>query len=465
MLTMTIGGTAVSAASSFDVEDPATGEVIGQAPECTLEQLDAAVTAATAAFPAWARDESFRREVLHRAGAVIEANAREIGELITAEQGKPLAKAVLEARGAAKWFAYHADLEIPIDVIRDDPRCLVEVVRRPIGPVAAVTAWNYPVTQIGWKVPPALLAGNTVVLKPSPFTPLSTLRVGELLNEVLPPGVCNVVSGTDAIAPALTGHAAIRKVTFTGSAPTGRRIAHAVADDFKRMTLEMGGNDGAIVLDDIDVGAMAERIFWGAFENSGQICAAIKRLYVPERMLGEMVDALASIADGLVVGPGADPATDLGPISTRPQLERVSELVDEAIAAGARVATREVSEGRNGNLYPPTVLTRAGPGMRIVDEEQFGPVLPVLPYRDLDEAIAQVNATTYGLGGSVWGSDPNRADLVARRLDCGTVWVNAHAFLAPWQPFGGVKWSSVGVENGPWGLSEYSDLQVVHRAR
>jgi acyl-CoA reductase-like NAD-dependent aldehyde dehydrogenase len=464
-LTMTIGGEAASAASTFDVVNPATGAPFASAPDCTRDQLDAAFDAATRAFATWRRDDDARRQALGAAAEALAAAAEDIAPILTAEQGKPLSEAVLEIQGAAAWLGYYAELELPREVIQDDDAAFVEVIRKPIGPVAAITPWNFPLVLATWKIGPALRAGNTMVLKPSPFTPLSSLKLGELLRNVLPAGVLNVVTGGNDLGAWMTAHPAARKIGFTGSIATGKKVAAAAAPDLKRVTLELGGNDAAIVLDDADPAAVAAGLFWGAFYNSGQVCCAIKRVYAPERMYDEIVEALADQARAVKMGDGATEGTQLGPINNRPQFDRVSELVGDAIAGGARAAAGGKPTGGDGYFFEPTIVADISDGARIVDEEQFGPALPVIAYRDLDDAIDRANATNYGLSGSVWGADAERAAEVAEQLDCGTAWVNTHLVNAPHQPFGGFKWSGIGVENGPWGLYAYTELQVIHRSK
>jgi acyl-CoA reductase-like NAD-dependent aldehyde dehydrogenase len=463
--TMTIGGAAVAGTKSFGVANPATNAVFAQAPECSQEELEAAMSAAETAFPAWRADETARREALSAAAKVVKEAAAELAAEITAEQGKPLREAGYEAMAGESWLSYYAKLELPREVIQDDKRALVEVVTRPLGVVAAITPWNFPVSSACMKIAPALAAGNTVVLKPSPFTPLATLRLGELLRPIFPPGVLNVVSGDDALGARMTGHSAVRKITFTGSVATGKKVAAAAVPDLKRITLELGGNDPAIVLDDADVAAVADGIFWSSFANSGQICSAIKRVYVPRALHGALVDALADRARSVKVGDGTQKGTQLGPITTRPQFERVRELVGDALAKGARAAAGGAPLEGAGNFFAPTVLSEIEDGTRIVDEEQFGPALPVIAYRDLEQAVAAANGTHFGLDASVWSADPERAANVARRLECGTVWINTHLMQGPAQPFGGAKWSGIGVENGPWGLAGFYQLQTVYRRR
>jgi acyl-CoA reductase-like NAD-dependent aldehyde dehydrogenase len=316
-----------------------------------------------------------------------------------------------------------------------------------------------------WKIAPALRAGNTVVIKPSPYTPLTTLKMGEILRDALPPGVLNVVTGGDQLGGMMTGHPVPRKISFTGSIETGKRVAASAAPDLKRVTLELGGNDAAIVLDDVDPSQVADKIFAGAFANNGQVCSAIKRLYVPEKLRGELVDALAEKARSAKVGDGAADGTQLGPINNKPQYERVSELVAAALSGGARAAAGGKPVEGPGYFFEPTILDNIDDGARIVDEEQFGPALPVITYRDVDDALRRANSTNFGLSGSVWSADPDRAATVASELECGTAWVNTHLALAPSQPFAGAKWSGIGVENGPWGLLGFTEIQVLFRAK
>ncbi len=464
-VSMTIGGERVDAPSTFGVVNPATGEIHAEAPDCSKEQLDQAFDAAAKAFVDWRRDEGARREALKAASAALGAAGDRIGPILTAEQGKPIAAAQMEAMAGGYWLRYFAKLEMPREVIQDDDAAYAEVVRRPMGVVAAITPWNFPIVLASWKIGPALLAGNTMVLKPSPFTPRSTLLMGEILNEVLPPGVLNVVSGGDELGQWMTAHPTPRKVSFTGSVATGKHVNASAAPDLKRVTLELGGNDPAILLDDVDPGDIAEKLYAGAFDNCGQVCSAIKRVYVPEALHDDVVDALSARVAAAKVGDGMDPESDLGPVQNLPQYERVSELVAEAIDGGASAATGGAPIDGPGYFFQPTVLTGAAEGTRIVDEEQFGPALPVIPYRDIDDVVDRANATTYGLSGSVWSPDVERAGAVAERLECGTAWVNAHVALGPHQPFGGFKWSGLGVENGPWGLAGFTELQVQYRAK
>ena len=462
---MTIDGELVSTEGTFDVVNPATGAPETQAPDCTAQQLDAAMESAAKAYRGWRADEAARRDALRKAADVLMASANDIAPILTQEQGKPLGEATFEVYGAAMWLQYYAGLELPRQVLQDDESAFVEVIHRPLGVVAAITPWNFPLVLASWKIAPALVAGNTMVLKPSPFTPRSTLKLGEILRGVLPPGVLNVVSGQDPLGATMTGHPVPRKISFTGSVATGKKVAAAAAPDLKRVTLELGGNDPAIVLDDVDVDAMVDKLFWGAFQNNGQVCSAIKRVYVPESLHDRIVDGLAERARSVKVGAGTEADVRLGPINNRPQFERVSELVSDALSGGAvAVAGGKPMDG-DGFFFEPTILTNLTDGVRIVDEEQFGPALPVITYRDIDEVVERANSTHFGLSGSVWGTDAERASRVAARLECGTAWINTHLALSPQQPFGGAKWSGIGVENGTWGLLSFCEPQVIHNAR
>ncbi|WP_338179940.1 aldehyde dehydrogenase family protein [Jatrophihabitans sp.] len=462
---MTIDGKSVAHIDDFDVINPSTGEAFAQAPDCDADQLDAAFDAAARAYGDWRTDLALRRETLNAAADAIVANAESLAQVLTLEQGRPVNQSVIELHASAAWFRYFAALDLPAEVIQDDATTYAEVTRKPIGVVAAITPWNFPLLLASWKLAPALLAGNTVVLKPSPYTPLATLALGAALRGVLPPGVLNVVSGRDPLGASMTEHPVPRKISFTGSIATGKRVAAAAAGDLKRVTLELGGNDPAILLDDIDPAAITEKLFQSAFGNNGQICSAIKRVYVHESRYDEVVEALTERVRAAVVGDGFLDGVELGPIQNAPQYERVSQLVASAISDGATATTGGRPMDRPGYFFEPTVLVGAADGTAIVDEEQFGPALPLIPFSRVEDVVAQANATNFGLGASVWGADTDRATSVATQLDSGSVWVNTHMAVAPNLPFGGAKWSGIGVENGPWGYAAFTELQLVLRAR
>lgn len=449
----------------LDIVNPATGEPFAQVACCSRNELDAAFTLAAEAFPDWAADEPARRRAMRRTAGAVEAATESIAPVLTREQGKPLAQAQGEVATVAAWLRWYAELDAAPRTIRDDNGARVEAALRPLGVVAAISAWNYPLLIAAMKLAPALRAGDTVVLKPSPYTPLATRLLFDELARVLPDGVAQVVTGGNELGAWMTAHPTPRKISFTGSTETGKRVAATAASDLKRVTLELGGNDAAIVLDDADPAAIADLILTGAFRNSGQICTAIKRVYVAGALHDELVEALATRARAVRVGDGMDPDTEMGPVNNRRQLERVAMLVDDALARGGTAVAGGARLDRTGFFYAPTVVTGVAEGVPLVDEEQFGPALPVMPYRDVDEAVARANATRFGLCGSVWSSDPERASAVAARLECGTAWVNTHLAVAPGQPFGGWKWSGIGIENGLEGLASFSELQTSHLAR
>ncbi|MGV0715529.1 aldehyde dehydrogenase family protein [Mycolicibacterium sp. XJ662] len=462
MPAQTINGVAAHTFDEFVVVNPATGAPFTTAPEATQDQVDQAFQAAADAFAAWRTDEEFRRAKLMEASAAIEANSEELARILIEESGKTAAFAGFEVPVAAGWLAYYANLDLPRELLRDDETARVEVIRRPVGVVGAITPWNMPIGLAFFKIAPALRAGNTMVLKPSPFTPLSTLRFGEILRDILPPGVLNIVTGGDQVGRWIAEHPLAQKISFTGSVEAGRSVNTSAAPDFKRVTLELGGNDAAVLLDDVDVAEIAPGLFWSAFFNNGQACALIKRVYVPRRIYGDVVEALAAVANATAVGDPTDSTTQLGPLSTLPQIERVIGLVDKALSDGAKAAAGGRRIDRPGYFMEPTIIADIADGSPLVDEEQFGPALPIIAYDEVDHAVGLANQTNFGLGASVWTADPTRGAHVAAMLEAGTTWVNTHASLGPTTPFGGLKHSGLGVENGPWGLYAYTELQVVH---
>lgn len=460
---LVIDGRPVVATPAMPVENPATEKHFAQASTCSAELLDDAVTAAARAFPGWrGLDASERAERLRRCGVALGEQIEQVARLLTAEQGKPLSRARAEVALSARWFADVAALRLDTEVLVDDAVDRIVLERVPIGVVAAVTPSNYPIILAACKVAPALLAGNTVVLKPSPDTPLSSLAAFSAMQAALPPGVLNVVCGDAELGRLLVAHPRVRKVSFTGSVPTGRAIAAAAGQDLRRTTLELGGNDPAVVLADADVEAVAAGIFGCAFDNAGQFCAAVKRVYVPRALCEPLTEALCDLASRVRVGDGADPDTDMGPLTTGRQLDRVAALVEQARHRGARVRTGGAPLDRIGHFYPPTIVTDLAAGSELETEEQFGPALPVISYDSLDEAVRRANDTSYGLGASVWGTDGRAVQAAARGLQAGTVWLNRHGDLRHDVPFGGIRSSGIGVEYGYWGLLEYTQVRVLN---
>jgi acyl-CoA reductase-like NAD-dependent aldehyde dehydrogenase len=459
---MTIDGKAVAGEGTFDVVDPALGTVTAQAPQCGPDQLDAAVRAAARAQRDWRTDEDGRRKAMLALADAIVAAAGQLTATLSRETGKPLPVAGAEPGICATWLQYYAGLQIPRDLLQDDENVRIERAWRPLGVVAAITPWNFPLGLGMWKIAPALLAGNTVVLKPSPFTPLATLLLGEIAQSVLPPGVLSVVTGGDQLGADLVAHPVPRKVSFTGSVASGKHVAVSAAADLKRVTLELGGNDAAILLPDADLASAVPVLLGTAFFNTGQACALPKRIFAADDRYEEVVQAFAAAAASIAVGPPSDPGAQLGPLSTRPQFERVKGLTEDAVRRGARVAAGGHPGAGPGFFFEPTILADLDDSAPVVAEEQFGPVLPILRYASVDEAVERANDTMYGLCGSAWGADEERASAVAERLECGTTFVNTHAELPPSIPFGGSKWSGLGYENGTEGLLAFTESQVVH---
>jgi len=350
-----------------------------------------------------------------------------------------------------------AEFSLPVEVIQDDAQARIEVRRKPLGVVGSITPWNWPLMIAIWHVIPALRTGNTVVIKPSSLTPLTTIRFAELSNEVLSPGVLNIVTAECGIGSAVASHPDIAKMVFTCSTPIGKNIMQSACGNLKRLTLELGGNDAGIVLPDVSVEEIVPKIFAAAFNNNGQTCVALKRLYVHE----DIHAALTKVATGVSTGNGLEKGVDLGPLQNKDQLDLVVALAEDTRKAGGRFLCGGIKPGGIGYFYPVTLVADVNDGMRLADEEQFGPILPISKYSDIDEAIRRANNSPFGLGGSVWAKDIEKAKILAMRLECGSAWVNTHADIQPNAPFGGMKESGFGVEFAREGLAEYTSIQTV----
>ncbi len=460
-----IGGRLVDGDLTMDVVNPASEQVVSACPRASKAQLDQAVAAAKAAFPAWSKTPMPERKALiGKIADIIQANATELARLLTQEQGKPLQDATGEIYGAAAFFRYFTMLDLPMKVLQDDGAKKVEAHRRSLGVIAAITPWNFPLLLMAFKVPAALLAGNTIVLKPAATTPLTTLRFGELIKDILPAGVLNVIADANDLGGALTAHPDVRKVSFTGSTATGKKVMAGAADALKRITLELGGNDAAIVLGDVDPKVTAGKLFAGAFQNNGQVCIAVKRVYAHESVYDAICAELALLADAAVIGDGLEQGTQIGPLQNKMQYDKVREILEDARKHGNIIAGGVAPE-RDGYFIRPTIVRDITDGTRLVDEEQFGPVLPVIKFADAEDALTRANNTPYGLGGSIWSNDIDSAYALAERMDSGTVWINHHADITPNIPFGGAKQSGLGVELGEEGLNEFTQLQVINIAR
>jgi acyl-CoA reductase-like NAD-dependent aldehyde dehydrogenase len=460
-----IAGKPVAGASTFNVMNPATEEVLAACPRANLAQLNEAVAAAKAAFPTWAATPlKGRSRLLLELADALGGRSDDLARLLTQEQGKPLLAAREEIGETIDTLRIFAAMDLPLKVLEETDSARIVQQRTPLGVVAAITPWNFPIVLLAIKLAPALLAGNTVVIKPAATTPLTTLRVGEICARIFPAGVVNVIADMNDLGDALTSHPHVAKVTFTGSTATGRKVMASVAGTLKRLTLELGGNDAAIVLDDVDPRAIAPKLFQAAMVNSGQVCLAAKRVYVPDSLYDAVCAELAKLAESAVVGNGLDAGTQFGPVQNKMQFDKVQGFIAEARERGKVIAGGTPVEGR-GYFIRPTIVRDIADDARLVREEQFGPVLPVLRYSDLDEVIARANSTEYGLGASVWSADPERAYEVALRIDAGTVWVNKHLDLPPNIPFGGAKQSGLGTEMGQEGLEEFTQAKIINIAK
>jgi acyl-CoA reductase-like NAD-dependent aldehyde dehydrogenase len=457
-----IGGELIDTQARRAVVNPVDETIAAQVPDADTATMNAAIAAAARAYQSW-RVSSYtqRREVVLAMSKAVTDHGEELAKLLVLETGRPMGVAQFEVGLAKQFLDYYAEQQLEVEVMGEDAARRVELHRKPLGVVAAIVPWNAPLYLAANKIAPALMAGNTIVVKPAPTTPLTTLRFGELIAKLVPPGVVNIVTGSNEVSAHLVGHRDITKVAFTGSTHTGRAIMAASAPSLKRLTLELGGNDAAIVLSDANVKAIAPALFGLAFFNSGQVCAVIKRLYVHDSIYDAVCDEIAALARDAMVGDGSDPATQFGPIQNRAQYEKVLGFLDDARAHGKIIAGGERRQGP-GFFVPLTVVRDIADGTSTVDDEPFGPILPIIRYSNVDDAVARANRSPYGLGASVWSSDSERAAAVARRLESGTVWVNQHCALDPAVPFPAHKQSGLGVEGGREGLFAYTALQVVN---
>lgn len=456
---------AITVADGREVHNPATGELIGRVPVQSIADVDAAIDRAEAAQPAWAAlSDEERVDYLNKIADAIEANAEALAEILSREQGKPLngPNARFEVGGCVAWTRVPAGTPLPVEVVVDDGETYAEMHYRPLGVVGAITPWNWPMMIAIWQIIPSLRMGNTVVQKPSEYTTLSGLALNHVINSVLPAGVLETVSGAGDLGGHLVQSEKIAKIMFTGSTRTGKKIIEASSGNVKRLTLELGGNDAGIVLDDVDPKAIAEGLFWGAFINTGQTCAALKRLYVPDSIYDDVVNELSAFAAQMPMGVGLEEQNVLGPLQNEMQFNVVDRLVESAKASGARVVMGgNPDREAPGYFYPTTLVADIDPQNELVQEEQFGPALPIIRYTDLDEAIRLANEVEVGLGGSVWSSDRDRARSVAARIEAGTVWINSHGTINPFVPFGGAKQSGYGQEFGVAGLKAVAQPQVI----
>jgi len=462
-----INGRLVPGVGSFEVIDPAVGEAFALCPDASHAQLDDAVAAARRAFPAWAAlGFDARRAHLKALADVLRNHAQQIGPLLSREQGKPIGHAVQELAIAGLHVEHLAALDLSDELLREDERGRVEIRWKPLGVVGGIAPWNFPIALAMHKVAQALYTGNTLILKPSPYTPLSTLAVAAAAQHVFPAGVFNVIAGGNDLGAWMTSHGAIDKISFTGSIATGKKVLASAAQTLKRVTLELGGNDPAIVLADADLDQAAAGIARSGFYNAGQICMAVKRVYVADAVHDDFLARLKARVEALNTGPGDQPGVDMGPVQNRMQYDKVVSLLRDALASpDARIdAGGQVREG-SGYFIEPTVISGLDEQSPLVREEQFGPVMPVMRFTDIDDAIDRANGTRFGLGASVWSRDTDKAVDVAARLDAGTVWINRHGINESDVPFGGFKESGYGREHGVHGMRSYMEMQVISNLR
>ena len=470
---MQIGGKAVEACGCefSDIINPATGEFIDRVPRGTEEDAAMAVEAAWSAFSDWASTSPQQRAgILYRAAGIVRERKDELAVLLTREQGKPLTEAKNEIEGFANVLEYYCGLASSFhgDFIPIHQSGYAFTVKKPLGVCSAIIPWNMPALIMAWKISPALISGNTLVLKPASSTPLTNLTLSSIFSEAgLPAGVLNIVTGPgEVVGESLVKNRKVKRISFTGETGTGKRVAELAASGMKRVTLELGGSDPMLVCDDANLEAAVAGALRGRFYNCGQICTAVKRLFVFESVAEEFIKKLEAGIRNLRVGNGLHEDVDMGPLNNRRQWEYIKELVAELkekeegrILTGGRVP--EGSDYSKGYFFEPTLVADVSEESRLLNEEVFGPVLPVVRVKDLDEAIEKANNTCYGLGASIWTKNIDRARIGCERLNAGIIWLNQHLKVAPEVPFGGTRESGIGKENGPDALSEYLDLKTV----
>lgn len=455
-----------AAGATYDIPSPASGEIIGKAASASVDDLNRAVASSKDAFAEWSKKTPWEREkIIRKATAFAKTKADEIGMLMALEQGKPLSQSVGEASSSCDMIDYYAAEGVRIEgeihpAEKSNFRSWVTY--HPVGVCAAITPWNYPVALLAWKLGPALAAGCTIVVKPTPVTPLcATAFCAALTEGGIPPGVINVITGPDAaLGEALVKHPDIAKIAMTGSTAVGKRILESAAPDLKKVSLELGGHCPAIVAEDADVDLAAKIVAYKGFRNCGQSCSTVSRVYVHRSAHDAFVEKLSTAAESITIGDGiSDPAVDNGPMCTPESRARVEEHVADAVAKGARLvyggARPEGEEFANGNFYLPTILTGPKPDMLTMKEETFGPVVPVVAFDDLDDAVAQANDTPWGLVSYLFANDTKTIFDVSERLEAGTVCVNHGAVNTPYAPYEGWGDSGYGLELSRKAIFEY----------
>ncbi|GIJ85596.1 hypothetical protein Asppvi_004455 [Aspergillus pseudoviridinutans] len=438
--------------------NPANRQPNPEVPVSTKEDLDQAVDAARQAFRKWSKtsfDE--RRTILSAFADKIEANKEALAQLLTQEQGKALSQSAVEVGMAVQWARVLPTIEIPETVIEDTEEQQIIQRYTPVGVCGAIVPWDFPVLLAVGKIVPAVYTGNTVIIKPSPFTPYCVLKLAELAAQCFAPGVVQALSGDDELGPMITEHPGIDKISFTGSIRTGKLVMKSCAKNLKRVTLELGGNDPAIICDDVNIDAVIPKIGFLSFLCSSQICMVIKRLYVHEKIYDEFREKLVAFVQSLKVGDGTQPDVFIGPVQNSMQYDKAKDLFK---------STERLKTALGGNIdesagyfIHPAIIDNPPESSRVVQEEPFAPILPMLKWSDEEDVITRANATETGLGSSVWSKDMTRARRIANQLDSGSVWINSHFDVAPKVPFGGHKASGIGTEWGLNGLTAYCNSQ------
>ncbi|PWN88786.1 aldehyde dehydrogenase [Acaromyces ingoldii] len=450
-------------AKTILIVNPATEETLANVPIATRDTVEKAVQSAAAAFATWSKwswDERASR--VRKSGEAFRDLKPQLAMLLVAEQGKALGAAHYELDTAQEWFDRLHQLQPKEKVVYENDSTRVIERYLPLGVSAAIVPWNFPVLLMIWKILPAIIMGNTIIVKPSPFTPLCSVRIVEMLQQFFPPGVVQVLTGDDSLGPWLTEHPGIRKISFTGSTATGRLVARSCAATLKRFTLELGGNDASIIMPDIDVPKVAPRVFQAAFFNSGQTCHAAKRIYVHEDVYDRFAQAMASLAKQAKVGRGEESDTVFGPLNNKMQHDKIAEFIDQSRGEGHTFLAGGKMEQTTGYFAPLTIVDRPPEASRIVQEEPFGPIVPLLQWTDEEDLIRRVNDSPYGLGATVWGTDLDRVERVGRRIEAGLVWTNQERMdQHPEVAFGGFKQSGIGCENGMAGLTGWGQIQCI----
>lgn len=456
-----IGGRLVDGDLTLDVIDPATEQVFKTVPRASETQLEEAVAAARAAFPGWSQTSlEVRRDCVVRLADALDADRENVARNLVREQGKRLSEARDEVDWTSGFMRAYAALDVPVEVVHEDETHRMEAHHSALGVVVGIAPWNFPLFLGTLKLTAAVLAGNSFILKPAPTTPITSLMIGEMAHGIFPAGVVNVLTDANELGARLSQHPDIAMVSFTGSTETGKKVASSAASTLKRMSLELGGNDASIVLDDADIETVAPKIFDAAFLCSGQVCVAIKRVYAHSAVYDRLCDALAGLAKGAVVGNGLEQGVRIGPLQNRMQFEKAKRFLEIAHRDGQVIAGGAAVDG-DGYFIKPTIVRDIGHDSELVNDEQFAPILPVIRFDDSDEAIRHANNSSYGLGGSVWSANLGRAYDVAKKVRSGTVWINHHLHLHPSVPLGGIKQSGHGFDYGVEGLKEYTQITMI----